>query len=182
MRATFFILIFLAQTATAAPITYIVHREISEDPTVVFTIDGTLTTDGTLGLWEENHLTAFALLFTIYGPTGQVSDLVTEQNGLSTYYGGRVLQATEHELLFFPFTNSWFFLLSGGEQRSRWELSPGCLFLQEGYVCSERASMGGIGRVILHPADWYVFAHIPEPGTAGLVALGLLGLTRRRAR
>lgn len=177
--------VFSVQPASAVPITYEVHRTMSELAVrpgcdvlpevgpcfVTYTLSGTVTTDGTLGLWTEDHVLATSM--TISDGTGQSVALPDHFLLFIT--------ATETQLsvprLSFPNGARFFAGTTGSGWNSCGVFRTGCsevMAFPNGPVLVRGFGDAGVDDV--------VFAVVPEPTSPILLALGIGGLASRRGR
>jgi hypothetical protein len=189
---------FLAATgASAAPITYEVHRSMLEEWVVPgcwdrtppeqckeLLLDGTITTDGYVGEWTENHFVSIDL--TIAVSTIGSGGVVTAEGPIDSYvvdpwheeWGWLQLSTTAEDMIFsvgYP----GFGRFEGAN--GYWTL---CYYTVA--ACMEVASLhltgGGSGSTGYPDFPLVIGTVIPEPSTALLVGAGLFAVGARRRK
>lgn len=172
-----------AGIAGAAPITYEIHRSIDSSVLVgicgvpgtpacfTYTLDGTVTTDGTLGGWGgTNHILDIQLV---------MSD-GTHSASLDDVFIGTSASATSEQLLV-SFGSVVTFRNSSAPD-SRWTFCA-----TQRTACTESASLAANGLQLedvmrgTPTGTTAAYAQIPEPSVALLAGLGLGWLSARRS-
>lgn len=183
--ASFAVGVLLASgAAQAKPITYFVHRQVTN-----FSLGITITVDGTLtvpGLGNVEAIQPPPIGFDLTFSDGQSSLHVTDDNG-SVFYQVGGLNALETQLDFTGFGEGNLFRVQSDDVGAYWHMaSDQCGPVRTITLCSETIKLGPPNHFGSIPHfDWtqpWAIARVPEPSTAILLATGILALAVGRRR
>ena len=168
-----------------------------------WTVSGTITTDGTIGTLNVSDITAWSFTFTKAGTTDTWTSAGNGSNAAVTQEGGLTATATELEAGT-PGALAFSYLILGyttpnGAGQLEWD-RQGSVGPQsasdtyQGVFSSQNLFINGVknppGLTLTDSTNWVIAevqsqsssSSAPEPGTAGLFALGVAGLAVARAR
>ena len=166
-----------AATANAALITYDVDRTIGDG-----TVEGTITTDGTLGNGlSVDIMKDWSLTLTVpdLANPNVIFTATIDPGNSNLIFGGSVINATETELSFdFNLAGNDYMLFSGGTTELFWCMETaagGC----NGPDSSEHIGVNAVAFYSVPHTGEIVFATatvVPVPAAVWLFGSGLIGL------